>query len=92
MLLSPLGTDNDSGNRSWIDLGVINVQPAEICKITYILIMASVMSSHQNRISHPVSVAHMLLHLGLLVGLNLVVSSDMGVSLIFVFIFIGMFP
>ena len=40
MLLSPLGTDNDSGNRSWIDLGVINVQPAEICKITYILIMA----------------------------------------------------
>ena len=90
MLLSPLGTDNDSGNRSWIDLGVINVQPAEICKITYILIMASVMSSHQNRISHPVSVAHMLLHLGLLVGLNLVVSSDMGVSLIFVFIFIGM--
>ena len=90
MLLSPLGTDNDSGNRSWIDLGIINVQPAEICKITYILIMASVMSSHQNRISHPVSVAHMLLHLGLLVGLNLVVSSDMGVSLIFVFIFIGM--
>ena len=90
MLLSPLRTDNDSGNRSWIDLGVINVQPAEICKITYILIMASVMSSHQNRISHPVSVAHMLLHLGLLVGLNLVVSSDMGVSLIFVFIFIGM--
>lgn len=90
MLLSPLGTDNDSGNRSWIDLGIINVQPAEICKITYILIMASVMSSHQNRISHPISVAHMLLHLGLLVGLNLVISSDMGVSLIFVFIFIGM--
>ncbi len=90
MLLSPLGTDNDSGNRSWIDLGIINVQPAEICKITYILIMASVMSSHQNRISHPLSVGHMLLHLGLLVGLNLVISSDMGVSLIFVFIFIGM--
>ncbi len=90
LLLSPLGTDNDSGNRSWIDLGIINVQPAEICKITYILIMASVMSSHQNRISHPRSITHMLFHLFLLVGLNLVVSSDMGVSLIFVFIFIGM--
>ena len=90
MLLSPLGTDNDTGNRSWIDLGIISVQPAEICKITYILIMASVMSSHQNRISYPVSVAHMLLHLCLLVGLNLVISSDMGVCLIFVFIFIGM--
>ncbi len=90
MLLSPLGTDNNSGNRSWIDLGIITVQPAEICKITYILIMASVMSSHQNTISHPFSVIHMGIHLMLLVGLNLAVSSDMGVSLIFVFIFIGM--
>ena len=92
LMLIPFGTDNGSGNRSWIDLPLMpmNIQPAEVCKITYILIMASVMSSHQNRISHPVSVAHMLLHLGLLVGLNLVLSSDMGVSLIFVFIFIGM--
>ena len=90
LLITPLGTDNNSGNRSWLKLPLLNVQPAEICKITYIIIMASVMSSHQNRISHPVSVIHMGMHLMLLVGLNLVVSSDMGVSLIFVFIFIGM--
>ncbi len=90
MLLSPLGTDMGSGNRSWIDLGVITVQPAEVCKITYILIMASVMSSHQNSISTIPSVMHMVIHLGLLVGLNMVLSSDAGVSLIFVFIFIGM--
>lgn len=90
LLITPLGTDNNSGNRSWLKLPLLNVQPAEICKITYIIIMASVMSSHQNRISHPISVIHMGMHLMLLVGLNLVVSSDMGVSLIFVFIFIGM--
>ena len=90
MLWSPLGTDNHTGNRSWIDLKIISVQPAEICKITYIIIMASVMSSHQNRISHLVSIIHMCFHLLLLVGLNMVVSSDAGVSLIFVFIFIGM--
>ena len=90
MLVSPLGTDNNTGNRSWINTGIVMVQPAEICKITYIIINASVMASHQNRISHPISVAHMLLHLGILVGLNLALSSDMGVSLIFVFIFIGM--
>ena len=90
MLISPLGTDNNTGNRSWIDLGPISVQPAEICKITYIIINASVMASHQNRISHPVSIIHMGMHLLLLVGLNLALSSDMGVSLIFVFIFIGM--
>ena len=92
LLLIPFGTDNNTGNRSWLHFPgfPVNVQPAEICKITYIIIMASVMSSHQNRISHPVSVLHMLMHLGILVVLNLALSSDMGASLIFVFIFIGM--
>lgn len=92
LLLIPFGTDNGTGNRSWLDIPLVPVaiQPMEICKMTYILIMASVMSSHQNRISHPVSVMHMVLHLGLLVGLNMALSRDAGVSLIFVFIFIGM--
>lgn len=92
LLLIPFGDDNNSGNRSWLDIPGLPfmVQPAEICKVTYIIIMASVMSSHQNRISHPVSVIHMGLHLMALVGLNLALSSDMGVSLIFVFIFVGM--
>ena len=91
-LLIPFGTDNNTGNRSWLDFPLLpfNIQPAEICKITYILIMASVMSSHQNRISSIPSVLHMGFHLGLLFGVNMVLSSDMGVSLIFVFIFIGM--
>ena len=92
LMLIPFGTDNNTGNRSWLDFPLlpINIQPAEICKITYIVIMASIMSSHQNRISHPVSVIHMCYHLLLLVGLNMVLSGDAGVSLIFVFIFIGM--
>ena len=92
LLLIPFGTDNHTGNKSWLHFpGIpVNIQPAEICKMTYIVIMASVMSSHQNRISHPVSVIHMVYHLGLLVGLNMVLSGDAGVSLIFVFIFIGM--
>ena len=92
LLLIPFGTDNNTGNRSWLDFPLlpINIQPAEICKISYIVIMASVMSSHQNRISPPVSVFHMVFHLALLVGLNMALSRDAGVSLIFVFIFIGM--
>ena len=92
LMLIPFGTDNDSGNRSWLDIPGIPfmIQPAEICKITYIVIMTSVMKSHQNRISNPVSVMHMVMHLGILVGLNMILSEDAGVSLIFVFIFIGM--
>ena len=92
MMLIPFGTDNNTGNRSWLDIPLVPfmIQPAEICKITYVVVMASVMASHQNRISTPVSVFHMVYHLGLIVGLNMALSSDLGVSLIFVFIFIGM--
>ena len=92
LLLIPFGTDAGTGNRSWLDFPLlpINIQPAEICKITYIIIMASVMNSHQNSVSSIPSVMHMVLHLGILGGMNMAMSRDAGVTLIFVFIFIGM--
>lgn len=92
LLLIPFGIDNNTGNYSWLDFPFlpIDIMPAEICKIFYILIMASVMGSHQNRLNSIPSVIHMACHLILIVGLNFAVSSDLGVSLIFVFIFVGM--
>ena len=92
LLLIPFGVDYNSGNRSWVDIPLlpVDIQPAEICKITFILIMASVMASGQSRISSLPSIIRMGFHLGLLVGLNMIISKDLGVSLIFVFIFIGM--
>ena len=92
MMLIPFGVDYGSGNRSWLDIPGLpfDIQVAEILKTTYILIAASVMAAHQNRLSTFRSVMHMVFHLGLLVGLNMVLSKDAGVSLIFVFIFIGM--
>jgi len=92
LMLIPFGTDAGTGNRSWLDFPLLpfNIQPAEVCKITYVVIMASVMNSHKNSLSSVPSVMHMVLHLGILVGLNMAMSRDAGVSLIFVFIFIGM--
>ena len=92
MMLIPFGVDYGSGNKSWLDIPGLpfDIQVAEILKTTYILIAASVMAAHQNRLSTFRSVMHMVFHLGLLVGLNMVLSKDAGVSLIFVFIFIGM--
>ena len=91
-LLIPFGTDNGTGNKSWLNIPLmpVDIQPAEICKITYVLIMASVMNANQNRLSSVPSVIQMVFHLGLLVGVNMILSRDAGVSLIFVFIFIGM--
>ncbi len=92
LLLIPFGTDNGTGNKSWIPVPIIGIyiQPAELCKIPFILILASVMASHQNRPSHVVSVLHVLFYAGALVVLNIFVSKDVGVSLIFIFIFIVM--
>lgn len=92
LLLIPFGVDFNSGNKSWIQLPLLpfSIQPAELCKITFVLIMASVMASYQQRISSLKSILSMLFQVGLLVGLNMVLSKDAGVSLIFVFIFAGM--
>ena len=92
LLLIPFGVDYNSGNKSWLDLPMmpVAIQPAELCKITFILIMASTMARHQRKISSLRSVLAMGFQLGLLFGTNIVLSKDAGVSLIFVFIFIGM--
>lgn len=46
------------GNKSWLDFGLpIMIQPAEICKVIFIVILAKTMSVKQNRLSSPVTVA-----------------------------------
>lgn len=92
LLLIPFGTDGGTGNRSWLDLPgfPVMIQPAEICKISFTILLAKVMSNHKNHISHPKSVLHMAAHMIFLVGLIVVISRDDGVALIFVFIFIIM--
>ena len=86
LLLTPWATDHNSGNWSWVKLPFLpfDIQPAEFCKITFVIILASVMASHQNRPSHVISVMHMVMHLGLVAGVNWVISGDLGVSTIFV--------
>ncbi len=92
LLLIPFGDDKGTSNKSWLVFPFlpVDIQPAEFCKITFVLIMASTMAAHQNRVSSISSVLHMGFHLIVLVGLNMVLSGDMGVSLIFVMIFVGM--
>lgn len=92
LLLTPFGTDKNTGNRSWLVFPFmpVDIQPAEFCKISFVIIMASVMASHQDRISSIPSVLHMALHLGIIMGVNMYVSGDLGVSLIFAFVFIAM--
>ena len=86
------GVEGTSGNKSWLSFPFLpfNIQPAELCKITYVIILAKTMSIHQNRISSPRSVSLLLFHMMFIVGLIVVISRDTGVALIFVFIFLTM--
>ena len=86
------GVEGNTGNRSWLAFSWLpfNIQPAEICKITYVLISAKLMQNNQRHISAPRSVLKLAGHLILTVGVILVASKDMGVALIYVFAFLIM--
>lgn len=80
------------GNKSWLSFPFLpfNIQPAEVCKIAFVIILAKTMSVHQTRISSPKCVLPMAAQMIGLVVFYVAISSDTGVSLIFVFIFLTM--
>lgn len=86
------GVEGNTGNRSWLAFSWLpfNIQPAEICKITYILINAKMMRNNQRHISESKSIFKLAAHLLLTVGLIIIASDDMGVALIYVFVFLLM--
>lgn len=86
------GVEGTSGQRNWLHFpGMpVNIQPAEICKITFIIILAKTMSINQSRISSLRSVSSMALQLFLIVGVIIVISKDAGSALVFLFIFFVM--
>ena len=86
------GVQGQTGNRSWLAFSWMpfNLQPAELCKITFILITARMMRLFQRHISSLRSVLLLGAHLLLTVGLIIFASDDTGVALIYVFIFLLM--
>lgn len=80
------------GNRSWIAFPLFSVQPAEMVKLTFSMLLAKQIIWLQQRqgLSHPFSVAQLCAHLGLFVGLIFAVSGDAGSALVYVFIFVVM--
>ncbi len=92
LLLTPLGHADDTGNRAWLRFGFVGVQPAEVIKIPFIIVLArqiSYLKSYKN-LNSVVSVGQMLVHWGFIVGLIFVVSRDMGSALVFLMIFVVM--
>ena len=95
LLLTPLGTDNNSGNLNWIAIPhfPLDLQPNEIVKITFVLLLAFQISRLQEDEHDLSSVPSMLMltaHAMLMIGLIALICGDMGMCLVYLCIFIIM--
>ena len=91
-LLLVFGIEGDTGNKSWLRIPLLpfNIQPAEVCKIPFVIILAKTMSNNRTRLSSARHVLTLTFHAVFIAGYNLILSKDLGVSLIYLFIFVAM--
>ena len=86
------GQDDGTGNRAWLRFFGIGIQPSEVVKVIYIVLLAKHMSflkSYRN-LNSPLSIAQIILHMGFMVVLVLFTAEDLGSTTVFIFIFIIM--
>ena len=92
MILSlvPFGYEDNTGNRSWLRFGPIGIQPSEIVKVMFIVTLSKHISylKRYRSLNHVLSVMQLGVHFVIPFGLVVVVSSDLGSALIFLFLFI----
>lgn len=84
--------DAETGNRAWIRFFGIGVQPSEVIKIAYIIVMAkhiTYLKTKKDLNAFP-SVVQLALHFIIIFGLLLVISRDLGSASVFFVIFLVM--
>ena len=86
------GVAGDSGNSSWIRFGPVGIQPSEIVKIPFIIMMARLITYQDNQlgINDKMSVLQSVMLFGFFFVLIIVASSDLGSALVYFFIFAAM--
>ncbi len=74
------------GTKGWIAIGPVNLQPAELTKLCFIITISCHLSKVSDSINKPKTLLLLLLHLGIYVGLILM-QPDLGTAMVFVVIF-----
>lgn len=77
------------GNKNWIALGPINIQPSEFVKIGFILTFAKHLTSVRDYINNIRALIPLGLHFAIIAGL-VAMEGDLGTTLVFLFIFLMM--
>ncbi|MEG0764698.1 MAG: FtsW/RodA/SpoVE family cell cycle protein, partial [Pseudoflavonifractor sp.] len=87
---TPLGV-KVNGNRSWVHIPgfPMNLQPAEIVKLTFVLLLVYQCSKLQEKgISRTASVLQIGIHTAVMCGLVALASGDYGMALTYLFLFV----
>ena len=86
------GVAGDTGNRAWLRFGSISIQPAEVVKIPYTIILAKMISDYKERrtLNAPISFIKLTAIFAVLFAFIIVSSSDLGSALVYLFILIIM--
>lgn len=84
--------EEETGNRAWIRFAGIGIQPAEVVKITFIIIVAKQMQHLREfkDLNSFFSIVQLVAHFGITFALLLVASRDLGSALVYAFIFVVM--
>ncbi len=93
LALRLFGVMGETGNRSWIRFGGIGIQPSELLKITFALLLSRQITRLQESkkgLSGVFSAFSLAIHFALLFGVYVVISADAGNALVFLFIFAAM--
>ncbi len=91
-LLIPFGFEGDSGNRSWMRIPGIpfNIQANEVVKVTFIILLAAHIYFFKDRINRVLPFFSIVAHTLFMVAYINFISSDLGVSLIYIAILVSM--
>ena len=92
LLLIPFGVSGDTGNSGWIRFAGIGIQPSEIVKVIFIVVMAKHMTylKEYKDINSVASMIGLVVHFGYIFVLLMVTSSDLGSAVVFAAIFVVM--
>ncbi len=77
------------GNKNWIIIGPVSIQPSEFVKVGFIVTFASHLKKVKSYINHPQAIIPLCIHFGIIFVLVLM-EGDLGTALVFTFIFVLM--
>ena len=92
LLLIPFGVSGDTGNTGWIRFLGIGIQPSEVAKVVFIVLMAKHMTylKEYKDINSFFCLAQLVIHFGYTFVLIMATSDDLGSAVVFAAIFVVM--